>query len=441
MKIRNSTLLLIALLCGLTPLHSQPTMTLSEALALGLERNYGIRIAANEARIPALTNSLGEAGFLPTLTAGAGADRIQSDIEFFEDDQSQGKGSALEFVYDAELALSWTLFDGFQMFTNKKHLHLLEEMGSTKAQITIENIVSDITNAYLEVVGLTRRLEASKNNLEISQERERIARTKLDLGSGSEYDLLVAQTDLNADRSAIIRQEADLLSARLELFRLLQLEADNNWVITGDIDTSNMQTLNELRKEVAENNPELAAARLQSSAKTLELRKIQQSRLPTVEARAALFYNSEELRTSPLTRENNTGYYLGLGARLPLFDGFAKKRAAATARIEMENSQLQQEELSAAIDMHLIKTWENYQNSRQLYHLENQNLELANRTLTIALERFRLANITSIELREAQRSLINTENRLIDALFETKIYETELRRLSGSLHELISTNQ
>src|SRR5690554_7492409 len=148
-------------------------MTLSEALALGLERNYGIRIAANEARIPALTNSLGEAGFLPTLTAGAGADRIQSDIEFFEDDQSQGKGSALEFVYDAELALSWTLFDGFQMFTNKKHLHLLEEMGSTKAQITIENIVSDITNAYLEVVGLTRRLEASKNNLEISQERER----------------------------------------------------------------------------------------------------------------------------------------------------------------------------------------------------------------------------------------------------------------------------
>lgn len=91
--------------------------------------------------------------------------------------------------------------------------------------------------------------------------------------------------------------------------------------------------------------------------------------------------------------------------------------------------------------MHLIKTWENYQNSRQLYHLENQNLELANRTLTIALERFRLANITSIELREAQRSLINTENRLIDALFETKIYETELRRLSGSLHELISTNQ
>lgn len=317
MKIRNSTLLLIALLCGLTPLHSQPTMTLSEALALGLERNYGIRIAANEARIPALTNSLGEAGFLPTLTAGAGADRIQSDIEFFEDDQSQGKGSALEFVYDAELALSWTLFDGFQMFTNKKHLHLLEEMGSTKAQITIENIVSDITNAYLEVVGLTRRLEASKNNLEISQERERIARTKLDLGSGSEYDLLVAQTDLNADRSAIIRQEADLLSARLELFRLLQLEADNNWVITGDIDTSNMQTLNELRKEVAENNPELAAPAYKVQLKLWSLEKFSRAACPQWKQELRFFTTVKNCAPVPSPGKTTPAIISGLGLACP----------------------------------------------------------------------------------------------------------------------------
>jgi outer membrane protein len=55
--------------------------------------------------------------------------------------------------------------------------------------------------------------------------------------------------------------------------------------------------------------------------------------------------------------------------------------------------------------------------------------------LEIALEQFRLATITSVELRETQNILSNTENRLIDAQYEAKVSETELLRLSGALNQ------
>jgi outer membrane protein TolC len=74
-----------------------------------------------------------------------------------------------------------------------------------------------------------------------------------------------------------------------------------------------------------------------------------------------------------------------------------------------------------------------YQNNLELVDLERDNLSNAEQTLDIALERFRLGTISSLELREAQRSFLESENRLINAEFEAKVAETELLRLSGEL--------
>jgi outer membrane protein TolC len=54
-------------------------------------------------------------------------------------------------------------------------------------------------------------------------------------------------------------------------------------------------------------------------------------------------------------------------------------------------------------------------------------------TLQIALQRFTTGTISSLELRESQRALINTETRLIGAFYEAKLSETELLRLAGRL--------
>ena len=68
--------------------------------------------------------------------------------------------------------------------------------------------------------------------------------------------------------------------------------------------------------------------------------------------------------------------------------------------------------------------------------LEEANFENAEEVLDIALERFRLGSISSLEFREAQRTFLQAENRLITAKYESKIAETELLRLSGELGDV-----
>jgi outer membrane protein TolC len=51
----------------------------------------------------------------------------------------------------------------------------------------------------------------------------------------------------------------------------------------------------------------------------------------------------------------------------------------------------------------------------------------------VALERFKQGVSTSIELREAQQSLEDGFNRLINARYNIKLAETQLLRLNGTL--------
>ena len=53
--------------------------------------------------------------------------------------------------------------------------------------------------------------------------------------------------------------------------------------------------------------------------------------------------------------------------------------------------------------------------------------------MDIALERYRLGLLTPLALREAQRTQLDAETRLLDIRYQAKQAETALRRLSGEL--------
>jgi outer membrane protein TolC len=68
-----------------------------------------------------------------------------------------------------------------------------------------------------------------------------------------------------------------------------------------------------------------------------------------------------------------------------------------------------------------------------LLKLEEQNLEVARENLGIAMERYKLGNLSGIDLREVQKSLLDAEERLISAQYLTKTAEISLLQISGQV--------
>ena len=408
------------------------TLSLEEAIRIGLEQNFGILIARNEAEIARRNHSIGNAGFLPVIDLNGAMIESEDDITTISGgERSQTLVRDLE--RGASVDLGWTIFDGLRMFTNYNRLGELRRLGEIESQIQVENTITDITNAYFNIVRAEKQLEVFQNTVETSRERRRIARDKYELGSGSEYDLLLARTDFNADSALVVREEVELNDARLQFIRLLNLPAGIDAGVISEIELAERLNFDEIYEATMAENRGLESARLRRSVAGLELTESRQQWFPTVEFQAG-YGIDRDLQRRPESVDNRTDYfYYGLTARFNIFNGFNTTREIQTARIQRKNSELVLEEQQKFLETVIAGEYRNYESTRSLIDLEMENLNLAERTLEIALERFSLGTTTSLELRESQRNLLDTETRLISAQFEAKLAETELLRLSGSL--------
>ena len=81
----------------------------------------------------------------------------------------------------------------------------------------------------------------------------------------------------------------------------------------------------------------------------------------------------------------------------------------------------------------LSNLWQAYRNNLRLLNLERQNLVAARENHEIAIERYLLGDLSGIERREAQKSLLDAEERILSAEYNTKVCEISLLQLSGRI--------
>ncbi len=117
---------------------------------------------------------------------------------------------------------------------------------------------------------------------------------------------------------------------------------------------------------------------------------------------------------------------------MKLFDG-NRRRERANAQLNIDNAELAQRDLELSLRADLSDLWQAYQNNLRLLSLERQNLIAAQENHFIACERYLLGDLPGIEMREAQKSLLDAEERILVAEYNTKLCEISLRQVSGGI--------
>jgi len=421
---------------GFSNVFAQDTLRIEEAIQMGLEKNFAIRIATNEAQIAKNNNSLGNAGLLPVVTAdGTISKRIEdNETQYSANSIPDRNDKGVETTnYNYGIDATWTIFDGLTMFATKDRLNLEAEIGEEQTRLEIENLLAELINSYYQIVARQKAHKILENTVQVSEERIRIAETKNDLGSGSEYDLLQARADFNADRAALIRSGTTLKQAKIIVNQILSNSTFENFDVEPAIEMGEMMDLEVLTEQALVENKSLSVARMNEMAASEEINELKGDWFPQVDVSGGYGYSKTETSVGFAVFSNTSGFNYGITARINLFDGFNKNRRSQNAQIRLKNQQLQLEELKLRLRSEIQQVYEQYIDALSLIELEQENLQFTKQSLDIALERFRLGTINSVELREAQLSLLNAENRLIIAQIEAKNAETELLRLSGDL--------
>ncbi|MBQ6694038.1 MAG: TolC family protein [Bacteroidaceae bacterium] len=415
--------------------------TLKDCLERGLKNNYSLRIIRNQEEIAKNNKSLANAGILPTVEATAGYSGTLDNTDTTPRDASE-KSTQQRNITDhtlrAGIDLQWTIFNGFKMQADYNRLKELSLLSQTQTRIAVEDFIAEFTAEYYNYIQQRLRLKNLNYAVRLSRERMRIVQDRYIIGDNSRLDLLQARVDFNADSADCMKQEELLITSRIRLYELMAERNTDINILANDtvIYTGYNLNFNTLWEATLANNASLIESAHNRRIADLELKSIRSRDYPYLKLNAGYGYTQNRYETGNTKERDQWGADFGLTLGFKLFDG-KRSRERRNARIAVQNAALKQENLELELYAELSKIWQAYENNRRLLMLERQNILAARENYDIAYERYLMGDLSGIEMREAQQSMFDAEERILVAEYNTKLCEISLLQISGKIDKYL----
>lgn len=427
---RYLTILLFA--CS-TSLHAQERLTLQDAITKALQYNYDIRVADVAAQVAAANNTAGNAGMLPNInaTGGANAGVTNAHIQFATGDEQDRLG-AKTMSYNGAINLNWTLFDGGRMFIVRRQLNELEDLGHVAQKAQVQATVSQVIQAYAQVVWQKQQGIAIDTGLVLAQVRMVLSQLKFETGASAKVDYLQARVDYNARQSDSLNQESALNAAYANLNLLMGEDPYKTFVVDDSL-SADMQLQPTDPERLTDINLSLDVARRNAEISKLNARIAKTYYLPVLGLNGAYSYNYNKSETGTLLFNRSSGPAGGLSLSVPIFQGGNIRRQAKVASLQARRDEILYEKQNTDIGRQYRTAWRNYEMSVAAYRLEQENIGYAKENMMIQKARFRVGLATTIETREAENSYVQALVRYYTAAYNLKVNETIVLELENEL--------
>ncbi len=416
-------------------LAAQTILTLEEAINRALSQNLGIKVLQNDVKILGNNAVKANAGFSPNVNLTA-----SETPSFGYLNQKLSNGGTVDRAnvsnnLAGSIQLSWLLYDGKRMFLELDRLKELQGVGEISLRIRSEQLIYDVMRAYFNIVRQQELAKSLEEQLTLFDERLRLASTRLEVGKGNQLDVLQAQSDLSVQKTQLLRQKQATDMAKLQL----------NQLMTNDIPPSVMFTVkdsltigkptdyNTLKDNLLNKNLNIALLKRQLGISTILEKQAETLNKPRVVFNSGFTLGRQDNTAGLFLVNQNTGLNAGVTLTYPIFDGGNIKRQVANAKIEIESNKLRAGQLQVDLLNSLNIAYQNALNAAEILRGEETNKTIAQQSISIAMERFRLSRSTILELAQIQQTYENAIFRSITAKFEAKMAEIDLLRLSGAL--------
>ena len=419
----------------MTSIAAQKLVSVSEAIELALENNYGIKIISNNKEIAKNNAGVLNSGYLPTVTSSSGATFNRDNLEAeFANGESTALNGAKSSRYNASINLNYTWFDGLGRYYDYKRLKETYKLSELQARETIENTIAQLYVVYYNVAQVTENVTVLEKTLTISKDRITRASYQFEYGQGTMLNVLNAQVDINNDSINLINAKQQLVNTKRDLNVVLGNVISSEFRVDTTIDFKLDIDQNDLATKVKSNNVNLLQLDKNIMINTFIVKANKSGYLPSLGLTGSYGWNKGNNNAASFVAvSTNTGLSGGLSLSWNLFDGGATATRVSNAKIELENRSLEKESMVIDIERNFNNAWDDYQNKLTIFQVQENNIITSTNNFNRTQEKYKLGQATSIEFRQAQLNLINSELNRNQAKYAAKIAELTVLQLSGEL--------
>jgi outer membrane protein len=401
---------------------------------LAISKNFDIVIAKNEADIAKINNNKATAGMLPRINVTTGDVFNLSNInQKFTTGQEVKKNWVPVNSFNAGLNLNWTIFDGLKMFATKDRLAALQSLGEIQLKNQIQEVVAQVLNAYYEVVRQKQQIKALNESAAISVERVSLSQKKLDVGYSDKTPLLQAKVDYSAQQINILKQETVLQQTKVSLNQLLGRDANIEFEVLDTIEVNYVPNLQNIKDTTLAENFSIQSAEKNIEIAKLQHKEINSQRLPSINFNTGYLFTQNNSKAGLQLFNRSYGPTVGLNATIPIFNGGMVKKQLESSAVNIAIQQIQLDQIKNELDSKILTAYKNFDYATKMLKLNEENVKVAQENVQITLERYRLNQSNSIEIKQAQGSYEDALYNVILARYNAKTAEIELKKLSNDL--------
>jgi outer membrane protein len=411
-----------------------PVLTLKDAIEIALKNNYHIQLAKNNSAIAQNNVTPGNAGMLPSVT---GNFTSTNSIQNTRQTTSTGAINDINNAHNRSINygpnLNWTIFNGFAMFANFDQLKQLNQLGSVLLRDTVLVTVSDVMATYYTLVNQNQGLKALRGAINISRTQLRYANDKFQVGRASGLDVLNAQVNLNTDTANYLSQLQQFRVAKVQLNQLLVRDLQTDFAVGDTIIVDEKLVLGDILGRAQNENPAILSAEISKRLSEINLRQVKATRYPQVAVNSGYSIGDSRNPAGFARTQSTSGLTYGLTASINIFNGFNQNRVERNAKIGIENAQLNYKQTRLNVEAQINNLYISYLSGLDLIKIGAKNVTIAKKNLDISLDKYKLGNITPLEIREAERNYLDAESKFFAAQYQSKIAEITLKQLTNSI--------
>lgn len=411
------------------------TLSLSEAIEIGINNNNQIRIAKYRYGMASSNVNFGDPDRLP-----------QVDVYLREDNRWRADNSPTSFVdgvysrsdLSAGLDARWMIYAGGRVKVNRSILKELERLTDSELEIIIQNTVQNIILTYYECLIEKEKLKIFEETLKLSNEKANNSKLLYEYGELAKHQLFDLTNASIQDSISVSNQNLLYNQAIIRLQHLIPLQTYTDMELTDSLQySSRLDKYEFLKERMLSRNPDLYLDIINSAIAKKETNLVESVASPSIELRGGL---SQELGTSKFTseeRERSSLFdtYLSLAVRYNVFDGRRTKRQVEMARIEEEIAMIAIDDKKIKLEEMLRFNYSEINQGLEILSKQDALINNLNSNLDIYKERFSGGYSIFIEYRTAQLQLLEAKLERLKIIYNLKLAETELLRLTGDLFE------
>lgn len=359
---------------------------------------------------------------------------------------------------NAGLNLNATIFNGFQLLNRIRQNRWNLKASRMEVEEAKQNLVLNVTLAYLRVLNNRDLVQLAENRLETTQEQVNRLRTLYNEEVGNPADFTDIQGQAALERTGFIQAENALQESILNLAQLLNI----NYEITlEDIDVQrevepypyspeeiyeealqNLATFKagEFRVEAARKGvhvarslyiPEISLfAQLNtnySSAAQIFLEtgitRVETGSFITIDDQEVPVYRDEpqfvgEEITYSDQFTNNLNSVVGVSVRVPLFNGFEARNNVALQKINLQESQINLDNTKLQFQQSIEQAHNDMEAAYRRYEILQEQVEAYEESFRINEIRFNTGVSNIVQYTISKNNLDNARINLANALYE-----------------------